>query len=558
MLICSISTVFAQKGQTRFFSASVIGSTREAALTTDRSGYASGETVVIYGEGFGSYEDILLSVENYDEALQQNVAIMQWNVFANEKGGFTASVPFDSLNAGSGRYIIRATGSVTKLAGQTTVTNVIAAAGNLDQCANGGIGDPVDPCSGSAWVNGNVNSSKAHWVEGQSVAYRQILTGFTVGSTGNTVTLGYDTTKGGLHALDYLTSFDRTETLAMGNNPCSGVAGCSLGTFTTFPIPTDPKVTAGFDQIPANGDDITQIPGNFTLFGGTITGISAYSVSGSYAGDSHTSLTITFTADSANMVLSWGGHIGTRADWGANNSAVFISGSPYHMSQDACSFGCGSQDRALSASAIIPGATITIIKDSQPNSLQPFSFTATGPGVSNFQLIDNGVVGPDRITFSNLSNFGAANAVSITEGIGLFYSLIQINCTSNPNGGSGINNNTVSVPARNASIVLEAGEIVTCTFVNSVTTAANLSIGGKTTDAYGNPIARTRVTVQNTRTGESQVVYTNSFGNYYVENLPAGDFYIVSVSRSKYTFPQATQSFTLNDAIENLDFTAAP
>ena len=148
--------------------------------------------------------------------------------------------------------------------------------------------------------------------------------------------------KSGKHALDYLTGFDRTETLAMGNNPCSGVAGCSLGTFTTFPIPTDPKVTAGFDQIPGNGDDITQIPGNFILFGGTITGVSGYTTTGSYGGDSHTTITVTFTANATNMVLSWGGHIGTRSDWGASNSAVFISGSPHHMSQDNCSFGCGS------------------------------------------------------------------------------------------------------------------------------------------------------------------------------------------------------------------------
>src|SRR5205085_7102347 len=123
---------------------------------------------------------------------------------------------------------------------------------------------------------GNVNQSKAHYTEGQSVPYRVVLSGFTPGSTGNTITIGYDTTKGGKHALDYLTTFTRTETLAMGNNPCSGVSGCSLGTFTTAAIPTDSKVTSGFDQIPGNSDDITQIPGLFTLFGGTITGVSGY------------------------------------------------------------------------------------------------------------------------------------------------------------------------------------------------------------------------------------------------------------------------------------------
>ncbi len=530
----------------------------KAMVSTEKSGYLSGETVVINGQGFNKFERVSLSVETRNENLKQNVELLRWEIFADSKGRFTANLPFDSLGAPNGIFILKAVGMDTKTSAETYFSNVIAAAGNLDQCANGGIGDPVDPCSGAAWVNGNVNSSKAHWVEGQSVAYRQILSGFTPATTGHTVTLGFDTTKAGKHALDFLTSFDRTETLAMGNNPCSGVAGCSLATFTTFPIPVDPNVAAGYDQIPGNGDDITQIPGNFTLFGGTITAVSGYTLSGSYAGDSHTIITITFTANNANMVLSWGGHIGTRADWGALNSAVFISGSPYHMSQDNCSFGCGSQDRALSASAIIPAATIIIIKDSQPNSVQPFSFTATGPGVSNFSLTDNGVVGPDRITFSGLSNFGAGNSVSITEGTGLFFSLIAINCTSNPNGGSGTNNNTVSVPARNATIVLEAGEIVTCTFVNAVTTAANVSVSGRTTDFNGQPLTRTRVTIQNTTNGESQTVYTNSFGNYRFDNLPAGDFYVVSVWNRKYEFEQNTQSFVLNDAIENVNFMATP
>ncbi len=556
MLISSISTVFAGTLQNNLLNVTAFGNSAQASLITGKTGYVKDDTVIIYGEGFGSFEDISLSVENYNDALKENVALMRWSVFADKSGSFVASIPFDSLSSESGRYTLKAFGSKTKASAEATILNAIAAAGNLDQCANGGIGDPVEPCSGAGWVNGAVNDSKAHWIEGQSLAYRQILTGFTPGSTGHTVTIGYDTTKGGKHALDYLTSFDRTETLAMGNNPCSGVVGCSLGTFTTFPIPVDPNVTAGFDQIPANSDDITQIPGNFTLFGGTITGVSGYTVSGSFAGDSHTSITITFTANSADMVLSWGGHIGTRTDWGVNNSAVFISGSPYHMSQDACSFGCGSQDRALSASAVIAPASIVIIKDSQPNSLKPFSFTATGSGVSNFSLVDNGVIGPDRTTFSGLTNFGAGNAVSIIEGTGSPYSLIAINCNSNPYGGSGVNNNTTSVLSRNATIVLEAGEIVTCTFVNAVTTAANVSASGKVTDAFGQPISRTRVTIQNTTTLETQIVYTNTFGNYRFDNLPAGDFYIVSVSNRRYVFAQDTQSFTLNDAIENVDFIA--
>lgn len=560
LLIFSISTVFAQTFQDNLLNVNAYGKSAEASLTTSKSGYAQGETVVMYGEGFGSFEDVSLSVETYNDGLQQSIAVMRWNVFTDKAGVFTASIPFDSLSSDSGRYTIKAVGAESNAFGATTISNVIAAAGNLDQCANGGVGDPVDPCSGSAWVNGNVNNSKAHWVEGQSVAYRQILTGFTIGSTGNTVTLGYDTTKGGKHALDYLTSFDRTETLAMGNNPCSGVSGCSLGTFTTFPIPTDPKVTAGFDQIPANGDDITQIPGVFTLFGGTITGVSAYTTSGSYAGDSHTSITITFTAGSANMVLSWGGHIGTRADWGALNSAVFISGSPYHMSQDGCSFGCGSQDRALSASAVNLNSRIIIIKQATPETTLGFNFTTTGTGLSPFTLTDDGVdndATPNNITFNNLLPGPGSAAFTVTEtNSTIFYSLTSISCVVSAGGTSTVN--TAPLSNRTASITLQYGDTVTCTFNNGVTTAANVSATGKTTDAYGQPIARTRVTIQNTTNGQSQTVYTNTFGNYRFDGLPAGDFYIITVWNKRYVFEQDTQSLTLNDAVDNVDFVAAP
>ena len=50
---------------------------------------------------------------------------------------------------------------------------------NIDQGNNGnlpnGIKDPVD------WVNGNLNESQNHYLEGQSIPYRAILTRFKIG-----------------------------------------------------------------------------------------------------------------------------------------------------------------------------------------------------------------------------------------------------------------------------------------------------------------------------------------------------------------------------------------
>ncbi len=197
-------------------------------------------------------------------------------------------------------------------------------------------------------------------------------------------------------------------------------------------------------------------------------------------------------------------------------------------------------------------SSVTIIKDAQPNTTQNFSFGATGQVTQNFNLVDNGVVGPDRITFSGLTLYGPGNSITVTEGVPSgFYQLTQINCTSNAT-----NNNTISVATRTATIVLEPGENVVCTFVNTVVTAANASVGGRVFDAFGRPLRRATVSVQNVSTGEIRVAQTNQFGRYRIDDLPVGEFYIATVSHRKNQFVNETVSFTLNDVVDDLDFTA--
>ena len=194
----------------------------------------------------------------------------------------------------------------------TLATRNVAAAGNpsanLDQCANGPIYAPV-PCTGAAWQNGNTNANNSHWYEGGSIAYRMRFSNLTPGST-HFLTIQWDTTKSGKHALDYLTSYNRTE--VDGNDPCSGVGGCGVPP-TTFPIPPDPHVSSLLQPSQDEGR-WNQV---FTMFNGTIKSVSAYTVTGTYDGDSSTTITIGFTAASANGVLAWGAHIrGDDGKWG--------------------------------------------------------------------------------------------------------------------------------------------------------------------------------------------------------------------------------------------------
>ena len=206
-------------------------------------------------------------------------------------------------------------------------------AATLQQCRNGDLTSPAvcaDLGGSAGWVSGNAGASNSHYREGDSIAYRMLLSNLaTTGS--HRVTIQWDTTKGGKHAIDYLTSYNRTETTA---DPCSLVTGC--GSPTTFGIPNDTNAS------------IAKIPGVFTLFNGTITSVSAYALSGSYTGDSETSITINFTASNSSPVLAWGGHIATQADWGLNSSAIAVSGSPYHTRLLELDGSGGNQDRSLS------------------------------------------------------------------------------------------------------------------------------------------------------------------------------------------------------------------
>jgi hypothetical protein len=124
------------------------------------------------------------------------------------------------------------------------------------------------------------------------------------------------------------------------------------------------------------------------MWGGTITSVSAYGLSGCAPTSSNTdnSITITFAATTSTPVLAWGGHVADQSSWGLGNAAGSISGSPYHMALDECSFSCGSQDRALQAgqnSGVlpIPGLATTASPSSGAVG-DPFTDTATVTGTS--------------------------------------------------------------------------------------------------------------------------------------------------------------------------------
>jgi hypothetical protein len=210
---------------------------------------------------------------------------------------------------------------------------------NIDQCANGPHDGPENSCDISdSWVNGNLNENRAHWTEGESNVYRLHLTNLDNESSTNgfhNVVIGYDVTHSDKHGIDYLTSFNRSETLA---DPCiSKLQGkeveiCHMDYSDHHFIPVPQLNTDDYN----NDGIIDGLPQPVTSFGALFheegeesirlwafvpEGESIDILSVKYVeplGDfsdsnSAQAISIDFTTESESAVFAWGGHIASRA-----------------------------------------------------------------------------------------------------------------------------------------------------------------------------------------------------------------------------------------------------
>jgi uncharacterized repeat protein (TIGR01451 family) len=101
-------------------------------------------------------------------------------------------------------------------------------------------------------------------------------------------------------------------------------------------------------------------------------------------------------------------------------------------------------------------ATLTVVKDAQPNDAQDFAFTTTGSQLSGFLLDDDG-----DGTLSNTQVFtisgGGFGAKTVTESEVAGWSLSALDCTEG----------TESLATRTATVQVDPGDAITCTFTNS-------------------------------------------------------------------------------------------
>jgi hypothetical protein len=349
--------------------------------------------------------------------------------------------------------LLGAVGSVALVASVLMVGDAAAAptgaSASLEQCTNGATGTTIQlqQCAGSSiaavntyknWVNGNANGSKAHWREGEFISYRVRMSGLAAGP--HSLVISYQTVNSKKHAIDYLGSFDATETTsgtpttfhANNNNPCADLVTAGQMTsgqcVPSSPTATQPIPPAALANCNGSAGTVpSQAAGAFKMFGpaGSTFGTPLYTSENATSGSGQCSTTMTIafstpTALTANqtMVIAWGGHIASGLDWGLGNSATNISGSPFHMSLsllDGAS--TGSQDRALATSAIFFNPTITT------------SLTAVGGATGTDIAVNIGGQVYDTATLHNGSD---------TAGGKVTYSVYTNDtCTTFANVGSG-------------------------------------------------------------------------------------------------------------------------
>jgi hypothetical protein len=321
---------------------------------------------------------------------------------------------------------------------------------NSYQCDNGpvkGLPSSKQPCAGSNtaavtvdgtsyknYDSGNSNGLKSHWQEGQFISYRVVI----VAPPGNhLLDISWDTVVSSLHAIDYMGSFDATETTSSTqstfnynhNNPCQDLvnhgdmaaADCPAGP-PPFSAPW-PGTSAGVGPLAltncggsAGSAPAVSAPGNVGLYGppvvagdafhsfvGTITYQNQNLAQGSNSCSSGAEIPFTVEGNAGGaartVVLTFGGHIASFHDWGAGNSATTINGSPYHLHMgtlDGAS--TGSQDLQLATTSVFfPTAITTSLTPSSVHVGQTAFDTATVTGAAP-------VTSGDSVAFTVYSN----------------------------------------------------------------------------------------------------------------------------------------------------------
>lgn len=251
------------------------------------------------------------------------------------------------------------------------------------QCSNDNPPDPTGDCS---WINGIIQQNNSTYVEGMSVPQRLLFTDIepTVDDV-HTLTFAHDSTKNGVHAYDWLTSYDQAVEAADDNGITLTLDECGemiSGTFeticqdlhtggisTTADVPDDPFVSANppgedyqsrIDAYEAtSGNRTIEILADAAISNATLSLVHDPAADQSDDGDSEIVYTLIWESAATDILIEMAGHlaVGDNGDdaWGAGLGASSINGGPYHfMLGTLDGMPLGSMDNQIQASAVEP------------------------------------------------------------------------------------------------------------------------------------------------------------------------------------------------------------
>jgi hypothetical protein len=522
-----------------------------ATIATDKDNYHPGETVVITGSGFAALETVVMQVVHVQtgaykedlESLGAHTGHDPWNITADENGNISTSWIVDEDALGQ-TLMVTAHGLVSLADASATFRDGTGV--DFRQCANKDNPLPLGRCH---WINSIVQSSNARYFEGMSNMQRIILTDITQTPGDNNIhrlTLSHQSTKGGIHAYDFLTSYEQairagadagvpfldlttytpqgdealtinqtlTTARACGDEigpPGTLGATCAtirnMGIKANVPLPDDSYTDS------TDGSTLQRIQAYEAIYGNRYLRIYAdqpisnasmtvVNHSGPDTGDSDVNYILQYSGTATTVLIEVAGHLavtGTNANginWGPGQGSSQISGGPYHFNlkrfnTDTAGNGgesLGSQDNQIKgADILLPQGTITISKIAVPQDPQNFHYNVTGTGLTAFDLDDDGIAGGDQACtggncLDSRTFSSLANGTYTVAEVGVTGWSLSDLTCSDPNGGTTFDVNTGQV-----SINLSTGENVSCTYTNTKDATVKVvknSIGGTGTFTY--------------------------------------------------------------------------
>ena len=130
-----------------------------------------------------------------------------------------------------------------------------------------------------------------------------------------------------------------------------------------------------------------------------------------------------------------------------------------------------------------------VTADGGTASSEEFTYTASNIGSDSFALIDNDAPPADRYVNPSIYVQNVSSVITVTEETKLGWMLTGIECTETAGGGQpNQQNSTTDVSLKTATLIVEEGENVTCTFTGTqiAPTSAPVTVSGRTRHAgYG-------------------------------------------------------------------------